>query len=92
MSTTPRREFLQQSLAAATVWSLLPNSLQAESHRDVSLKLSSFTVDVTPPKGHSLCGGWITPVLDVTDSLQAHGIVLQGAGKPMVMVALDWTA
>ncbi len=92
MPTTPRREFLQQSLAAATVWSLLPNSLQAESHRDVSLKLSSFTVDVTPPKGHSLCGGWITPVLDVTDSLQAHGIVLQGAGKPMVMVALDWTA
>ncbi len=93
MSTsTPRREFLQQSLAAATVWRLLPESLQAETHQDVSLKLSSFTVDITPPKGHSLCGGWIKPVVDVTDSLEAHGIVLQGAGKPMVLLAIDWTA
>ena len=87
-----RREFLQQSLAAATLWSLLPDSLKAEERTNVSLSLSSFTVDITPPKGHSLCGGWITPVVDVTDSLDAHGIVLQGAGKPMVVMAIDWTA
>jgi len=93
MSTSnPRREFLQQSLAAATVWSLLPESLHAEKHQNVSLKLSSFTVDITPPKGHSLCGGWIKPVIDVTDALEAHGIVLQGAGKPIVLLAIDWTA
>jgi len=93
MSTSnPRREFLQQSLAAATVWSLLPESLHAEKHQNVSLKLSSFTVDITPPKGHSLCGGWIKPVIDVTDALEAHGIVLQGAGKPIVLLSIDWTA
>ena len=90
--SNPRREFLQQSLAAATVWSLLPESLQAEKHQNVSVKLSNFTVDITPPKGHSLCGGWIKPVIDVTDALEAHGIVLQGAGKPIVLLAIDWTA
>ncbi len=88
----PRRDFLQQSLAAATLWSLIPDSLKADEHRTRSLSLSRFTVDITPPEGHSLCGGWITPVKDVTDELQALGLVLQGAGKPIVVMAIDWTA
>ena len=91
-NSQPRREFLQQSLAAATLWSLIPDSLKAEEHRTNSLTLSQFTVDITPPEGHSLCGGWITPVKDVTDELQALGLILQGAGKPIVVMAIDWTA
>ena len=86
-----RRQFLQQSVAAATIWSIIPNSLRSESHETNDLKLASFSADVTPPEGHPLCGGWITPVVGVTDTLDAHGIVLLGAGKPIVICAVDWT-
>ena len=86
-----RREFLQQTVAAATIWKLLPDSLQAAEQSDRPLRLATFQFDVTPPMGHSLCGGWIKPVVGVTDSLQAIGFVLLGAGKPIVIVAVDWT-
>ena len=86
-----RRDFLQQSIAAATVWSLIPNSLRSEIISDVELELASFVGDVTPPEGHPLCGGWIKPVVGVTDSLEAHGIILLGAGKPIAICAVDWT-
>ena len=53
--------------------------------------LATFRFDVTPPKGHSLCGGWIKPVIDVDDPLEAIGFVLLGAGAPIVVCAIDWT-
>lgn len=56
-----------------------------------NLYLASFRFDVTPPKGHSLCGGWIKPVTDVDDSLEAIGFILFGAGKPIVICSIDWT-
>ena len=56
------------------------------------LHLATFTCDITPPDGHPLCGGWIEPVRGVDDPLQALGIVLLGAGKPVVFCALDWCA
>jgi hypothetical protein len=86
-----RRNFLIQSLAGATAWSLLPNSLRAEEHSSESLRLASFRFDVTPPMGHSLCGGWITPVEAVDDPLEAIGVVITGAGAPIVLCAVDWT-
>src|SRR5689334_13198391 len=46
------------------------------------LHLATFRFDVTPPRGHSLCGGWIKPVEAVDDPLEAIGFVLLGAGKP----------
>jgi hypothetical protein len=52
--------------------------------------LSTFTCDVTPPEGHPLCGGWIEPVRAVDDPLQALGVILLGAGKPIVLCAVDW--
>ena len=56
-----------------------------------NLRISSFRFDITPPKGHSLCGGWIKPVIDVDDPLEAIGYVLLGSGKPIVICAMDWT-
>ena len=56
-----------------------------------NLRLATFGFDITPPLGHSLCGGWITPVREIEDSLQALGFVLLGAGDPIVICALDWT-
>lgn len=55
------------------------------------LHLATFACDVTPPEGHPLCGGWIAPVRGVDDPLKALGVVLFGAGKPVVLCAVDWT-
>jgi hypothetical protein len=54
------------------------------------LHLATFSADVTPPEGHPLCGGWIEPVRGVDDPLRALGVVLLGAGKPIVLCAVDW--
>ncbi len=54
------------------------------------LHLATFSCDVTPPDGHPLCGGWIEPVRGVDDPLRALGIVLLGAGKPVVLCVVDW--
>lgn len=55
------------------------------------LHLARFSVDATPPTGHSLCGGWIKPVVGVDDPLSLRGVVILGAGLPVVLAALDWT-
>ncbi|WP_435010639.1 hypothetical protein P12x_001918 [Tundrisphaera lichenicola] len=57
----------------------------------LSVHLSRFRVDATPPLGHSLCGGWIKPVEAVDDRLWLRGVVLTDAGPPIVLAALDWT-
>src|SRR3954466_15247339 len=55
------------------------------------LLIAPFRFDVTPPVGHPLCGGWIKPAVDCDDELEAIGFVLLGAGKPIVVCAVDWT-
>jgi len=55
-----------------------------------SYKLSMFQADVTPPLGHALMGGGITPAQRIDDQLSAHGFVLRGGGITIVLVSLDW--
>jgi hypothetical protein len=55
-----------------------------------SLHLTVFQSDATPPLGHPLCGGWIEPVRGVEDPLRALGVVLLGAGAPVVLCVVDW--
>ncbi len=57
---------------------------------DNSFRLSVFSADVTPPLGHPCMGGGIAPANKIVDPLYAHGFVLQGAGKPIVLCAIDW--
>jgi len=52
--------------------------------------LATFAIDVTPPDGHPLCGGWIEPVRGVDDPLRALGVILLGNGDPVVLVGVDW--
>ena len=100
MSHKPdRRHFLA---ATAGVWAT-PLLAQSETQKNSqsqqpgsdsanpNLRLASFRFDITPPIGHSLCGGWIKPVIDVDDPLEAIGYVLLGAGDPIVVCVLDWT-
>jgi hypothetical protein len=86
-----RRRFLEQLTATSAAWTLLPSWGQADEQQTGSLHLAPFRFDVTPPEGHSLCGGWIKPVIGVDDTLEAIGFVLLGAGKPIVLCAVDWT-
>jgi hypothetical protein len=82
-----RRELIQASVLAALGTGLSNNLAAADS----SLKISTFTADATPPIGHPCCGGWITPIQVVDDRQLALGIVLQGSGQPVVIIAVDWT-
>jgi len=87
-----RRSFLQTGLV--TVGSLLGADFletEAAEGTGAGLRIATFRADVTPPMGHSLCGGWIKPVLAVDDPLEALGFVILGAGKPIVICAVDWT-
>jgi len=52
--------------------------------------LATFRVDVTPPVGHPLCGGWLRPAVGIADPLYATGFILTGSGAPVVLLAIDW--
>jgi hypothetical protein len=90
MSNISRRRFLESSLAAAALSTPLAHAARAAGEGN-SLRIAPFRFDVTPPIGHPLCGGWITPMVDCEDQLEAIGFVLLGAGKPIVICAVDWT-
>jgi hypothetical protein len=45
---------------------------------------------VTPPLGHPLLGGLRPAAAKIADRLEARGVVLAGADKPLVIAALDW--
>ncbi|WP_422930438.1 hypothetical protein [Singulisphaera sp. PoT] len=55
-----------------------------------TLRLATFSADVTPPLGHPLMGGGIAPAKKILEPLWAKGFVLLGAGKPIVVAAIDW--
>lgn len=52
--------------------------------------VATFSADVTPPVGSPLCGGFVKPVSGVSEPLQAIGLVIFGAGDPIVLCAVDW--
>jgi hypothetical protein len=54
------------------------------------LRISTFHVDATPPIGSPLCNGAVKPVKEIVTPLTARGVVLLGAGEPVVLCAFDW--
>ena len=52
------------------------------------LRISTFDIDVTPPPGTWLAYDSTRNTWDL--GLRAKGIVLTGAGKPVVLCAVDW--
>ncbi|NQV24973.1 MAG: hypothetical protein HQ518_11465 [Rhodopirellula sp.] len=51
------------------------------------LKLATFEVDATPPVGTTLA---YDPAIGVQTPLSCRGVVLTGAGQPIVLCAVDW--
>ena len=52
------------------------------------LSIASFDVDATPPVGSMMAYDTVTNRWDL--GLRARGIVLMGAGEPIVLCAVDW--
>ncbi|MBL8209849.1 MAG: hypothetical protein JNK87_04025 [Bryobacterales bacterium] len=65
--------------------------LLASANAAAPLRLATFQADVTPPLGSPLCcSAGVKPAAEIVDPLTARGVVLFGAGKPVVLVAVDW--
>lgn len=56
--------------------------------KSISLRLATFDVDATPPVGSLLAYDRMINAWDL--GLRARGIVLLGAGQPIIMCAIDW--
>src|SRR5215475_9084362 len=52
------------------------------------LRLGSFDIDATPPVGTMLAYDRMTNYWEM--GLRARGVVLLGAGEPIVLCAIDW--
>lgn len=74
-----------------TAWlnlSVKANNNSGNQNIPSELKIVTFNVNATPPVGSRLA---YDPMINSSDlSLRAKGIILIGAGKPIVMCAIDW--
>lgn len=61
--------------------------LSAGSRQESGLRVAVFRVDATPPLGSPVA---YVPARSIQDPLSARGIVLLGAGSPVVLCAVDW--
>jgi hypothetical protein len=80
--------FLVAACILCAAGSRLPAADLAAPTNSVPLRISTFDVDVTPPIGSMLAYDPVTNRWDL--GLRARGIVLLGAGEPIVLCALDW--
>jgi hypothetical protein len=62
---------------------------QARDQKSTGLRIATFEVDATPPLGYKLSYRSVIKPWDM--GLMAKGIVLLGAGQPIVLLAVDWT-
>ena len=64
------------------------NSDHPQEIKSTGLTIATFDVDATPPVGSYMAYG---PVINTWDmGLRARGIVILGAGKPVVLCSVDW--
>ena len=54
------------------------------------LKIATFQIDVTPPLGSALCEGFVPEASSIDDPLFVRGVVILGAGEPIVLCAIDF--
>src|SRR5437588_5971586 len=63
-------------------------SSRATSSVAAALRIATFDIDATPPIGSQMAYDPVTNHWDL--GLRARGIVLLGAGEPIVLCAVDW--
>jgi len=72
-------------LAAASVWCVRAES---PARTNAGLRVATFDIDATPPIGSMMAYDLVTNVWEL--GLRARGVVLLGAGEPIVLCAVDW--
>lgn len=78
---------LGASCLLAVGLALSPATVAAAEPATGSLRVGVFRVDATPPLGSPVA---YAAARKIEDPLFARGIVLLGAGKPIVLCAVDW--
>src|SRR6266550_2715374 len=66
----------------------LPAAESPGPTNSTSLRVGTFDIDVTPPIGSMMAYDPVTNHWDL--GLRARGLVLLGAGEPIVLCAVDW--
>ena len=83
----PWRVFLMLPMAVLSC-TVLRGQPSAVPVAPVSVTLATFDVDATPPVGAAMAYGPAVKAADL--QLRCRGIVLSGAGEPIVLCAIDW--
>jgi hypothetical protein len=78
-------------LAAIIIWAAAASSRPSlADDSPTAYRLATFSAEVTIPLGHRCMGILPTKSRRIADPLYAHGLVLLGAGQPIVLCAMDW--
>src|SRR3989442_842837 len=78
--------FVAWLISAASLDAADPSATTAA--KPAALRLATFDVDATPPIGSWMAYDPVTNKWDL--GLRARGVVLLGAGEPIVLCAVDW--
>ena len=81
-----RRTLLFVALCSACLSLMAPGAYSADPPSGI--KIATFDVDATPPVGAMMAYNPVRRVDELT--LRCRGIILIGAGEPIVLCALDW--
>lgn len=86
-----RRDVLTffSALPFAGSW-LAASTHAAENNTVGDYRAAVFSADITIPIGHACMGGGVADAKQIVDPLFAKGFVFLGAGKPIVVISLDW--
>ncbi|MDR0714009.1 MAG: hypothetical protein LBF89_07115 [Bacteroidales bacterium] len=86
-----RRTFIRQNTLAGAGMAVMPlvsMKTASKKNEDTVLRISVFDMDATPPVGSYLTYDQMIGSYDL--GLRAKGMVLLGAGSPVVLCAIDW--
>lgn len=76
------------ALAAVMLGGMAASVATAADAEAAGLRLATFDVDATPPVGLRMAYDNVVRPADL--SLRSRGVVILGAGEPIVLVAVDW--
>jgi hypothetical protein len=68
----------------------VPALLVAHAAYAAQPSICTFQCDATPPLGSPLCYASVEAAQEIVDPLTVRGVVLLGAGEPIVLCAVDW--
>src|SRR3989441_3223884 len=71
-----------------SIWTSLVLASVAVGAENATLRVGTFDIDATPPIGSMMAYDPVTNHWDM--GLRARGLVLLGAGEPIVLCAVDW--